>query len=125
VRSPAPDDAGSPRREAEDLDVDARFLLANERTLLAWVRTALAFLIAGLGVQQFATDLRSRELLTLSLLGLGLLCAVAGAARFLASDRALRAGRLPNSGRGTVVLAGLLVLVALASMIAVVVGAAG
>ena len=34
---------------------DYRFLLANERTFLAWVRTALSLQIAGLGVLQFLT----------------------------------------------------------------------
>ena len=31
---------------------DARFTLANERTLLAWNRTALALVVAGLGIVQ-------------------------------------------------------------------------
>ncbi|HSO51509.1 MAG TPA: DUF202 domain-containing protein, partial [Actinomycetes bacterium] len=36
---------------------DYRFSLANERTLLAWVRTALALDAAGLGVIRFAPPL--------------------------------------------------------------------
>ena len=32
------------KTDPEMLDPDVRFLLANERTLLAWVRTALAVL---------------------------------------------------------------------------------
>ncbi len=39
----------------EDEQVDYRFLLANERTFLAWIRTALSLQIAGLGVLQFLT----------------------------------------------------------------------
>ena len=38
--------------------VDYRFLLANERTFLAYVRTALALQVAGLGVLQFLTQAR-------------------------------------------------------------------
>jgi putative membrane protein len=36
------------------LDVDIRFLLANERTLLAWVRTGLALIGGGLAVGMIA-----------------------------------------------------------------------
>jgi putative membrane protein len=32
---------------------DPRFTLANERTLLAWLRTALAFVAAGIGAAAF------------------------------------------------------------------------
>src|SRR4030095_5030071 len=35
---------------------DYRFSLANERTFLAWIRTALAFSAAGLAVAAFLTD---------------------------------------------------------------------
>lgn len=36
---------------------DYRFSLANERTFLAWIRTALGFLAAGVGLDQLAPDL--------------------------------------------------------------------
>lgn len=35
---------------------DARFTLANERTFLAWIRTALAFLAGGIALEAFAID---------------------------------------------------------------------
>ncbi|PQZ86980.1 hypothetical protein CQ018_18255 [Arthrobacter sp. MYb227] len=35
---------------------DARFTLANERTFLAWIRTALAFLAGGIALEAFAVD---------------------------------------------------------------------
>lgn len=41
----------------EGKDPDYRFSLANERTFLAWIRTALALLAGGLLVHQFATKL--------------------------------------------------------------------
>ncbi|HZA84409.1 MAG TPA: DUF202 domain-containing protein [Actinomycetes bacterium] len=43
--------------EADRREPDYRFSLANERTLLAWVRTALALDAAGLGVVRFAPPL--------------------------------------------------------------------
>ena len=47
---------------------DYRFSLANERTFLAWIRTALGFLAAGVGLDQLAPDFATpviRELLAL------------------------------------------------------------
>ena len=43
-------------RSSADLDVDARFLLADERTLLAWVRTSLTLLAAGVGTLQLVDE---------------------------------------------------------------------
>lgn len=40
---------------------DYRFTLANERTFLAWIRTALAIMAAGFVVAQFAAHTSSRE----------------------------------------------------------------
>ena len=37
---------------------DYRFTLANERTFLAWIRTALAILAAGVLLDQFSTKLQ-------------------------------------------------------------------
>ena len=54
---------------------DYRFSLANERTFLAWIRTSLGFLAAGVGLDQLAPDFATpviRELLAL------LLCLFAG-----------------------------------------------
>lgn len=119
------DETGPRAANPADLDVDARFLLANERTLLAWIRTALTFIVAGFAVQQFATDLRARELVALVFILLGGTSAAAGTTRYLASDRALRSGRLPAVGRWPTLIGVALVFIAAAAMIAVVVGAAG
>ena len=48
-------DPGAPRPVADPgtgEEPDVRFTLANERTFLAWNRTALALVIAGLGIVQ-------------------------------------------------------------------------
>ena len=105
----------------DELDVDARFLLANERTLLAWVRTALAFLAAGIGVQQFATDLPGRNAIAVLLLVIGTMCAAAGAQRFWHADHALRAGDLPHVGLVPMIVAVLLVVISVAAIVAVIV----
>jgi putative membrane protein len=41
---------------------DYRFTLANERTFLAWIRTALAFMAGAVGIEQFSPQLSSAEL---------------------------------------------------------------
>ena len=74
---------------------DYRFSLANERTLLAWVRTALALDAAGLAVVRFAPPLggaAGRAANGGVLVLLGTVSAWSGHRRFLATDRAMRAG---------------------------------
>lgn len=45
------------RLRARGEDPDPRFSFANERTFLAWIRTALALLAAGIGLEAFAPEL--------------------------------------------------------------------
>jgi putative membrane protein len=79
---------------------DPRFSFANERTFLAWNRTALALVGGGLVVHQFVTAGPAvlRTLLAALLIVLG--CTVAGAAygHWRRSEVALRLGEpLPHS----------------------------
>jgi len=58
---------------------DYRYTLANERTFLAWLRTALALVAGGLAAAQFLPELRPaylRELIAIVLLALGALVAI-------------------------------------------------
>ncbi len=98
--------ASRPIGEREpDVDPDARFLLANERTLLAWLRTALAMQAGGVGVLQFVTRVEARTAIGLSLLGLGALAAVVGYVRYRSAEVALRRGQLPATGIGPALVA--------------------
>lgn len=90
------------KTKAENLDVDARFLLANERTLLAWIRTSLAVMAAGVAVAFLSND---SLFLTLSGVGaiiLGGILSVVGYIRYVEADRAIRGGELPAPGRGEI-----------------------
>ena len=44
----------TPKWRTEGHEPDVRFSLANERTFLAWIRTALALLAGGVALEQFA-----------------------------------------------------------------------
>lgn len=44
------DESGSRGDESHDADIDVRFSYANERTFLAWIRTALGLMTAGLAI---------------------------------------------------------------------------
>lgn len=89
-----------PWRE-EGTEPDYRFSLANERTFLAWIRTALALLAGGVLLDQFSTKL-SPHIVVLSLaialsLLAALLCAMAYV-RWRANEIAMRhARKLPGT----------------------------
>ncbi len=78
---------------------DYRFTLANERTFLAWVRTSLALMAAGVAVVQFVPGLDViRHLLGFILIGLGGGVATVAYAHWERNERAMRLGeRLPHS----------------------------
>lgn len=87
------------RREGKDPDY--RFSLANERTFLAWIRTALALLAGGVVLEQFANKLASPRVLIVLATALALLSAVLCAAsysRWKGNEIAMRHARgLPSS----------------------------
>jgi putative membrane protein len=83
--------------------VDHRFLLANERTFLAYVRTAISLQVAGLAVLQFLTTGQTGLRVTLGLLlvAVGSYVALAGFGRFRANERSIRAGEELHAARAT------------------------
>ncbi|WP_327357269.1 YidH family protein [Streptomyces sp. NBC_01304] len=91
----------APRRIREEGDTpDYRFSLANERTFLAWVRTALALVGGGFAVDQFLPDLRWgwRAGLAIALLAVGALCSLRAVNHWVRCELAMRRGEdLPVS----------------------------
>ncbi|ORT60036.1 DUF202 domain-containing protein [Streptomyces sp. CB03238] len=83
----------APQRIREEGDTpDYRFSLANERTFLAWIRTALALVGGGFAVDQFLPDLRwgVRVGMALALLAAGALCALRAVNHWARCERAMR-----------------------------------
>lgn len=75
---------GEPAWRKEGEEPDYRFSLANERTFLAWIRTALAVLAAGVLLDQFSGRLQPPVLVT----GLAtLLCLLAAVLASLSYSR--------------------------------------
>ena len=82
------------------LDPDVRFILANERTLLAWIRTSLTMQAGGIALAHFASDTPLGTLTGIAAIVAGGALAVIGYSRFRAADKAIRAHKLPRVGRG-------------------------
>lgn len=79
---------GDPR--AVGKDPDYRFSLANERTFLAWIRTALALAAGGLAAVTILDDLPGEEFLGVGLLALSFLTAASAYRRWALNERAMR-----------------------------------
>ncbi|WP_399093286.1 YidH family protein [Streptomyces sp. BBFR2] len=79
---------------AEGRTPDYRFSLANERTLLAWLRTGLALVGGGFAVDQFLPRLHPglRTAFTVVLLAAGALCGVRAVHHWVRCERAMRRG---------------------------------
>jgi putative membrane protein len=94
-------------------DPDPRFTLANERTFLAWNRTALALIGGGLAAGQLL-DLHSRAarlVVALPPIALGLVLALTSYRRWQDNERALRLGEpLPAGGLHWLLAAGIAVV---------------
>jgi putative membrane protein len=93
-RDPEPDDDGT--------EPDPRFTFANERTFLAWSRTALALVVAGLGIVQLLPPFpgvpQGRHLLGVPLIVFGAVVAVTAYVEWGKSQRAMRHSQpLPRS----------------------------
>ena len=110
----------SPTAESEP---DVRFTFANERTFLAWNRTALALIATGVAATQLLPrfDVEfGRRLLGLPLIALGAVLAVTSYRFWQRNEAALRRGEpLPRSPMPLVLSIGIGVV----ALIAVILGA--
>jgi len=94
--------SSAPDGHGPETEPDPRFTLANERTFLAWSRTALALVAAGLAIVQLLPPFRGvplgRHVLGIPLIVLGAVIALAAYWEMQHTQAALRRGEpLPRS----------------------------
>lgn len=77
-----------PRRVGDDPDY--RFTLANERTFLAWIRTALALAGGGLAAATLLDEIAHTDLLGVGLVALAFVTAGTAYRRWALNERAMR-----------------------------------
>ena len=112
-----------PHGSADDgAEPDPRFTFANERTFLAWSRTALALVVAGLGVVQLLPPFPGvpwgRHVLGVPLIVFGAVVAVVAYSEWDRSQRALRHGQpLPRSVMPRLLAAVITVIAAIAAVV--------
>ena len=103
---------------------DYRFTLANERTLLAWIRTALALVAGGVAVVQLVPEFSGfeggRHVLGVALIVLALVVSVASYRRWQGNQLALRLNQpLPASRLPWLIAFGVLIVSAFALLLVV------
>src|ERR1700722_6700341 len=113
--------AAAPAAVSPPGEPDARFTFANERTFLAWIRTALALVAAGLAIVQLLPPFHGirwgRHAIGIPLILLGAIVAVVSYLEWDANQRALRRGDPPRHSRLPQLLAVIVGLVALAAAV--------
>ncbi len=88
---------------------DPRFSLANERTFLAWIRTALAFVLAGLVLDAVGGAVPSaiRGVAVMLLLCIGLVGAMRAWVGWMLAEAAMRRGQpMPGFLSGAILAIG-------------------
>ncbi|MGC4783119.1 YidH family protein [Micromonospora zamorensis] len=111
---PAPAGPGRPDRRwprrvyGVGTEPDPRFTLANERTFLAWLRTALGLMVAAAAVKAFGAEGSQWAAAVLAVLAVGV--AVEAFPRWSRNERALRLQLpLPSTPVAVVAAAGVVV----------------
>jgi len=105
--------------EGEDREPDYRFTLANERTFLAWIRTALALLAGSVAFVHLVPELGipgARRIIGAVLAAISIAVVLASALRWHSTQKAMRRDQPMPSTLMPWLLAGAILLVSLALM---------
>ena len=109
----------------EESEPDVRFTYANERTFLAWNRTALALIATGVAATQLLPEFHidgGRRILGIPLIALGALVAFTSFRQWRLNELAMRRRQpLPRSHMSMVLSVGIAVI-ALIAIVLVLVG---
>jgi putative membrane protein len=108
--------SGNARQEPDGHEPDVRFTLANERTFLAWSRTCLALIAAGLAITQLLPPFPGvswgRSVIGTPLIVLGGTVSVLSYLEWQRYQRELRLGAPLTRSRLPVIIAGAIAAVA-------------
>src|SRR3954453_4676689 len=97
---------------------DPRFTMANERTFLAWNRTALALIGGGLAIEQFLNTGRTARLaLAIPLILLGAVLAASSYGRWRANEKVIERGEPLEPSRMPVLVAICFALLSLGALV--------
>lgn len=105
--------------------VDYRFILANERTFLAWLRTGLALVAGGVALDQFVAVASGSELvrwLSIATIGLGAVVGVVGIVRWRHVDDVMHRGGAVQRSSVALWLGVAFVVIAILIAIAIILG---
>jgi len=123
---PSEDPGGPPvagAGEPDEVEPDVRFTYANERTFLAWNRTALALVATGVAATQLLPEFHiagGRQILGVPLIALGALVALTSFRQWKANELAMRRRQpLPSSSMTLVLSIGIGVISVIAVVLAV------
>jgi putative membrane protein len=113
--------ARKPPLRSVGTDPDYRFTLANERTFLAWLRTALALLAGAIALASLVHDFGPRPFriaITVLLLALSLTVTIGAYLRWDRTERALRENRpLPTDPMPRIIVAGVGIIIVSAAVL--------
>ena len=108
--------------------VDVRFSYANERTFLAWNRTALALITAGLAITQLLPPFQvpgGRRMIGVPLIVLGVVIALYSLRQWRANERAMVARRPLPASRLPVLVAIVIGITAMVALVLALIGGQG